>query len=89
MKRFPKQISSQNDSLYLFTSSSPTESLDELFNLHSGLVNRQLTVVVELVVLGPPVPIMLVLVVEAGAPEHGPSPAAFLGLHLLPEDDQS
>lgn len=49
----------------------------------------QLTVVVKLVVLGPPVPIMLVLVVEAGAPEHGPSPAAFLGHHLLPENDQS
>lgn len=74
--------------MILCISSHPHRQLKYWLN-YSTFSPCELTVVVELVVLGPPVPIMLVLVVEAGAPEHGPSPAAFLGLHLLPEDDQS
>lgn len=82
VKRFPKQISSQNDSLYLIFSSSPTE---RLVNLKcSTYAPNERTVIVEVVVLGPAVPVVLVLIVEAGAPEHGPPPTSLLGLHLPP-----
>ena len=82
VKRFPKQISSQNDSLYLIFSSSPPERLVDL--KCSLYAPNERTVIVEVDVLGPAVPVVLVLIVEAGAPEHGPPPASLLGLHLYP-----
>ena len=74
--------------MILYISLRPHLQLKDWLN-YSTFSPCELTVVVELVVLGSPVSIVLVLVVEARAPEHGPPPAALLSLHLSPKDDQS